>query len=299
MSAPQVGWSLVKETFWKWQKDNAADLSAMLAYYTLFSLAPLLVITVAVAGLAFGEQAVRGEIVGQIRDLVGEPEAVVIETVLRSARQPDSGIVATLIGFLVLLFGASKVFAQLQGALNLVWGVPPKPWRGILALIKDRSVSFAITIGMGFLLLSSLVASAVLNALGKFFQGLVPVRPEWLEIANFFISFGVITLLFAVIYKVLPEVRIAWRDVGFGAAITALLFTVGKTLIGLYLGRASVGSAYGAASSLVVLLFWVYWSAQLFFFGAEFTKTYADKYGSRRLGRRRLVAGFPIELSGT
>ncbi|MEB3830340.1 YihY/virulence factor BrkB family protein [Phormidium sp. CCY1219] len=277
----KVIWRLLKRTFAEWQKDKASRLAAALAYYTAFSLAPMLIIAIAVAGLVFGQEAAQGEIVAQLQDLVGREGAQVIETAIENARQPRSGIWATIISIALLLFGATGLFTQLQDALNTIWDVKPKPDEGVKKLLKTRVLSFAMVVAIGFLLLASLVVSAALAAIGKYFDNLVPELMFLWQTLNFVISLGVITLLFAMIYKVLPDVKIAWSDVWIGGAITSVLFALGKYLIGLYLGNSSVGSTYGAAGSFVVLLLWINYSAQILFFGAEFTQVYANRYGSR------------------
>jgi membrane protein len=273
-------WTLLKETFSEWREDKASRLAAALAYYTVFALAPLLIIVIAVAGLVFGQEAARGELIAQIQGLVGQEGAQLIETMVESASKPTSGIIATTIAIATILFGASGLFGQLQDALNTIWEVEPKPERGILGMIKDRFLSFTMVLGIGFLLLVSLIVSAVLSALNPYLKDLLPGSIYWIQILNFIISFGVITLLFAMIYKILPDVEIAWDDVWIGAVVTSLLFNLGKFLIGLYLGNSSAGSAYGAAGSLVILLLWVYYSAQILLFGAEFTQVYAKRRGS-------------------
>lgn len=274
-------WGLLKETFSEWNKDKAERLAAALAYYTVFSLAPLLVIVIAIAGSVFGAEAARGEIVGQIQGLVGREGAQFIQTAIQNASKPKAGTIASIISFVVLLFGASWVFGALQDALNTIWEVQPKPGRGVFTMIRSRFLSFTMILGIGFLLLVSLIVSAGLTAAFNLLGNLLPAFSFFLPIANFVISFLVITLLFALIYKVLPDVKIVLRDVWIGAAITSLLFTIGKSLLGLYLGNGSFGSTYGAAGSLVIILAWVYYSAQILFFGAEFTKVYAKRYGSR------------------
>lgn len=277
----QVIIELLKQTFTEWQEDKASRLAAALSYYTAFSLAPLLIIVIAITALAFGQDAAQGEIVGQLQDLVGREGAQAIETMIENSRKPTEGTIATLISIVILIFGATGVFSQLQDALNTIWNVAPKPGRGVKGIVKDRFLSFAMVIGIGFLLLVSLVLSAALSALSNYIGHLVPSLNVVWPLVNFLFSFAVITFLFAVIYKVLPDVKITWNDVWIGAAITALLFTIGKTLIGLYLGNSSVGSTYGAAGSFVVLLLWVNYSAQILFFGAEFTQVYANRFGSR------------------
>jgi membrane protein len=276
---PRVLWELLQEAGNEWLEDKAPRLGAALAYYTIFALAPLLLIVIAVAGFVFGEDAARGELFEQIRGLVGDRGAAAIEAMVANANQKEANTLATIVGVAMLLVGAAGLFGQLQDALNTVWEVQPKPGRGLWGFLRDRFLSFTMVLGCAFLLLVSLVVSAVLAALGSLFG-------DWQasvvgQLINIAVSFGVITGLFAMIYRFLPDVQLAWKDVWLGAAITALLFTVGKWLIGLYLGHSSIGSAYGAAGSLAVLLVWLYYSAQIFLFGAELTKAYADKHGSR------------------
>lgn len=272
---------LMKEAFIEWQQDKASLLAAALAYYTVFSITPLLVIAIAIAGAVFGREAAQGEIVQQINQLVGQQGAEAIETALKNANQPELGSIASIISIVVLLIGASGVFAQLQEALNTVWNVKPKPNSGIWGFIRKRLLSFGVVLAIGFLLLVSLIFSAVLSGISKLQIGILPGVTSLWQWLNFAISFGVITLLFALIYKYLPDVKIRWKDVWVGAIITALLFTIGKYLIGLYLGRGSLGSAYGAAGSLIVFLAWVFYSAQILLFGAEFTQVYTRKYGRK------------------
>ncbi len=274
---------LLKDTVGQWNEDKAPQLAAALAYYTLFSLAPLLIIVIAVSGLVFGQQAAQNQIVGQIQGMVGQQGAEMIQTMIQNASRPAEGIVATIIGVVTLIFGAAGAMGQIKAALNTIWNVPPQKGpggiKGILATLKSQLISFTMVLGIGFLLLVSLVLSAVIAGIS---QGIGKDLPTALmEAINFIISFGVITLLFGAIYKVLPDVKIDWRDVWIGAAITSLLFTVGKLLIGLYLGHSGTASSYGAAGSLIVLLLWVYYSAQILFFGAEFTQVYASQYGSQ------------------
>ncbi|MEM6403841.1 MAG: YihY/virulence factor BrkB family protein [Cyanobacteria bacterium P01_D01_bin.116] len=280
MSLKQI-WRLLKETFKEWNEDKASRLAAALSYYTVFSLAPLLIITIAIAGAVFGDDAARGEIVRQIQGLVGKDGAEVIQTALENAQRPDTRNLASIISIGVLLFGASNVFAQIQDALNTIWEVKPKPGRSLVQTLRKRFLSFAMVGGVGFLLLVSLIVNTGLSAMVNYFSGLVP-GVDWIwQFANFAISFAVITFLFAIIYKFMPDVKIDWSDVWVGSAITSLLFVIGKSLLGLYLGNGSFGSAYGAAGSLVVVLAWINYAAQIIFFGAEFTQVYARKYGSQ------------------
>ncbi len=270
---------LVKETFSEWSKDKASRLAAALSYYTIFSVAPLLIIAIAVAGLVFGRKAATDQLVGEIRDLVGNDGAQVIQSILQNASKTTSGILATLIGLATLLVGASGAFGQLQDSLNTIWEVRPKAGRGVRGVLRDRFLSFSMVLFIGFLLMVTLLLSAFLSGIGKYLADLLPMSSLVLQAINFAISLGVTSFLFALIFKVLPDAYIRWRDVWVGAAVTALLFSLGRFLIGLYLGRSSISSAYGAAGSLVVLLLWIYYSAQILFLGAEFTQVYARKFG--------------------
>jgi membrane protein len=272
--------TLLKATYVEWYADRGARLGAALAFYTLFSLAPLLIIIIAIAALAFGQEVAHAQIIRQIEGLIGAQGAQAIQTVIENASRPSSGIAATLIGLATLLFGATVVFSELQDALNGIWKIPPKPERGmVIGLIRDRFLSFTMVLAIGFLLLGVIVANAVLTAMLRIFGTMLPSQASFLHTANFILLLGIVTLLFAMIYKLLPDTTIAWSDVIIGALATALLFMVGKFLIGLYLVYSSVTSAYGAAGSLVVVLVWVYYSAQIFYFGAEFTKVYATRKG--------------------
>ena len=278
---PAMIWSLLRQTFSAWGNDKVPRHGAALAYYTVLSIVPLLIVIIALIGLVFGKEAAQGYILDQIANLVGPQSAEAIKDMIHRADQPTTGVVATLLAGGTLLLGASGVFGQLQDSLNTIWGVESKEGRGIWGLIKDRFISFAALLGTAFLLLVSLVLSAGLAAFGKWFEGWLPVPEFVLQGLEFIISFAVITGLFAMIFKVLPDARMAWSDVWVGAALTSVLFTLGKFAIGLYLGKSDVGSAYGAAGSLVILLVWVYYSAQILLFGAEFTQVYANAVGSR------------------
>jgi membrane protein len=269
-------WTITKEAFKDWNEDKAPRLAAALSYYTVFSLAPLLVLIIAIAGFIIGsDTTIRTQLIDQIRGLVGVQGATAVEELIANTSQPRNGILATVIGIVTLLIGATGVFGQLQDALNTIWEVEPKKGRGIMALVKDRFLSFTMILGTSFLLLVSLVISTFLSILNNYFTGLLGGIGIVAQILNFVISIGVITLIFALIFKVLPDVKVDWKDVWIGALVTALLFTIGKTLLGLYLGGGAATSAYGAAGSLVILLFWVYYSAQILFLGAEFTQVYA------------------------
>lgn len=279
---PSILWSLLKQTFAEWQRDKVSRLAAALAYYTAFALAPVLVIAIAVASFLFEQSTVQGQIIDQLRSLLGEDGAGMVQEMLVSAQSQDSNsFLATVIGVVLLIVGASGLFVQLQDALNTVWNVKARPDRGLVGLLRDRILSFGMVLVIGFLLMVSLLLSAALTAVSSFVGGGLPGLDALWQIANAVVSFGVITLLFGLIYKFLPDAKISWSDVQIGAAITALLFTIGKGLIGLYLGNSSAASAYGAAGSFVVLLLWIYYSAQILLFGAEFTQVYANRFGSR------------------
>jgi len=280
---------LFKRTLSAWSEDKAPTLAAALAYYTVFSIAPLLIISVAVAGLAFGEEAARGEVQEQLQGLVGANGAKVIQDMMLSASKPAEGLIATVVGLGILLFGATGVFAQLQDTLNVIWKAEPPKINGILDFLRVRLLSFTMVLGVGFLLLVSLLLNAALAAVGAYASRLVPGWEFFWQLINLGISFAVITLLFAMIYKVLPDAQVEWRDVWLGAAVTALLFSLGKFAIGLYLGKSSVASTYGAAGSVAILFIWVYYSAQLLFLGAEFTHAYSERHGA--LARRKARAG--------
>ena len=284
---PQGNWlsqqsQMIKAAVTAWVDDYAPSMGAALSYYTLFSLAPLLIIVIAVAGMVFGQEAAQGEIVTQLRAIMGAEGAMAVEGMLKAAREPASSMVATLVGIAVLLLGATAVFAELQSALDRIWHVSAAPAEsGIWQLLRTRLLSFGLVLGLGFMLTVSLVVSAALAALGKWWGNWMEGWDVILEILNFAVSLGIFTLLFAMIYKIMPRADIPWRDVWTGAAVTALLFMIGKVLIGLYLGKSSLASGFGAAGSLVVLLAWVYYSAQIFLFGAEYTWVYANRHGSR------------------
>ena len=276
---------LLRDTFREWSEDGANRLAAALAYYTTFSLAPLLVLVIAIAGLVGGRDAAQTQTMAQVEDLLGAEGREFVQEMIETASRPQTGWTATLIGAVTLLFGALGVFAELQNSLNTIWEVKPKPATGLLdgvrRFVVKRLVSFTMVLGIGFLLLASLVISAALSALGEYIGTRWPLADFWLSVINFLISFVVITFLFAMIFKFLPEIQIAWKDVWLGAAVTSALFTLGKFLIGLYLGRSEVGTNFGAAGSLAILLIWIYYSAQILFFGAEFTQVYANRYGSK------------------
>ena len=274
-------WHLLREAVKVWSDDYAPSMGAALSYYTLFSLAPLLLLVIAVAGMVFGQEAARGEILGQMRGIMGEDGGVAIEGMLKSVSQSGKGPIGTIVGVVLLLVGSTAVFGELQSALDRIWRTPaPKGESGLWHMVHTRLLSFGLVLGLGFLLIVSLVVSAALAALGKWWGALFHGWDILLEVLNFAVSFGIFTVLFAMIYKLMPRAKISWHDVWTGASVTALLFTIGKVLIGLYLGKSSLASGFGAAGSLVVLLAWVHYSAQVFLLGAEYTWVYANKYGS-------------------
>ncbi len=275
-------WTLTKAAASSWVEDYAQSMGAALAYYTMFSIAPLLLIVISIAGLLFGVEAARGEIVDQLRGLMGPQGAQAVQGLLESASRPAQSIPAVVVGSALLLIGATSVFAELQDALDRIWRAPKRPKETFWGLLRARLLSFGMILGIGFLLMVSLVVSAALAAFGRVWG---PLVADWALLAsgiNFLFSFGFTTTFFALIYKIMPRVAVDWTDVWIGAGVTALLFTVGKSLIGLYIGRSGVTSGFGAAGSLVVLLVWVYYSAQVFLMGAEFTWAYSLTFGSRR-----------------
>jgi membrane protein len=273
--------SLVKESFSEWSNDKCPRLGAALSYYTIFSLAPLLLLVVSIAGLAFGREAAEGRILGELSGMVGTEAAETIQTAGAKANKPAAGIIGLVLGFVALLFGATGVVVELQDALNTVWKVVPKPGRGIKGMIRTRLLSLAMIAALGFLLLVSLVVSALLAGLTGWLRGVIGdfVVIGW--IADIVISLAVVSSLIALMYKILPEAKVAWRDVWVGAGVTAFLFLLGKYLISVYIGQASVGSAFGAAGSLAVLLVWIYYSAQIILLGAELTRVYANRFGEK------------------
>ena len=273
--------ALLRQAGAAWLADNAPRLGAALAFYTLFSLAPVLIVAVSVAGFIFGEKAAQGEIVRQFQGLMGAQGATAIETIIQSSNRPTLGVFATLLGLLAILVGASGAFNELQDALNTIWKVDSRTKSFWTVISRQRLFSLGLVVATGFLLLTSLLVTAALSAAERFVSNLLPISAILLESINFVFSFGVITILFALIFKFIPDTSIAWRDVLMGATVTSLLFAVGKVIIGFYLGHSALTSAYGAAASLVIFLIWIYYSAQILLFGAELTHVYALKYGSR------------------
>ncbi len=276
---------VLRETAVGYNKGNGSTLAAAIAYRALFSIAPLLVIAVAVAGWVFGERAVAGELVGQIEGVVGKETAVLIQNLLSNASQGSSGTVATIISIVILFFGASSLFGQIKVALNQIWGVvPPKAensLQNIWNVVKTKLLSFLLVMLIGLLLLATLAVTTILSALDAYLGGLWAGAGSLVSVLDDGVVMAITAVLFAIIFKTLPDAEVAWRDVGLGALVTAVLFGLGEYLIGLYLTRTSVGSTYGAAGSLVVTLLWIYYSAQIFLFGAEFTQVYANQFGSK------------------
>ncbi|MDP3252424.1 MAG: YihY/virulence factor BrkB family protein [Hydrogenophaga sp.] len=275
--------ALIRDTLNAWIDDYAPSMGAALAFYTIFSITPLLLIVISLAGLFFGEQAARGEILEQLSGLLGTESARTVQTLLESLNRPEAGAYGTVVGVGVLIVGATTVFVELQDAMDRIWRAPEKHGgTGIFQFVRSRLLSVGIVLGIVFLLMVSLVASAALAALGKWWAPWFGEMALAANLVDWTLSFALMTSMFAMIYKWVPSVRVAWPDVLIGAALTAFLFTVGKFLIGLYIGRSGVASPFGAAASLVVLLMWVYYSAQIFLLGAEFTWIYAHRYGSRK-----------------
>ena len=276
----KAGCELLKLTFEEWTNDNAFELSAALAFYTIFSIAPVLLIAVGVASFFFSPGTATDQIVAEMDKMIGPQGANAVRQVIESSRGLGTGFWAVTVGIVTLITGATAVFGELQSALNQIWDVKAKPDRGVvMSFVVDRLRSFSIAICVGFLLLVSLVVSALISWVQNYMNNWLPMPWTW-QMANVIASLFVIGLLFAAIYKFLPDVEISWKDVWIGAAVTALLFTAGKYAIGVYLGRTATASAFGAAGSLVVLLFWVYYSSLISFLGAEFTQVYARRYGT-------------------
>lgn len=275
-------WRLLKETFQEWGKDKSSRLAAALAYYTVFSLAPLMIIVIAIAGFFFDQQTVRDQLTEQIQSLVGQSDLPVLQAV-EGANQPGqkSSLIASIISVVVLLFGATGVFAQLQDALNTIWNVEAKPENAAKGFIRQRILSFAMLITIGFLLVVSLVVSTILAALSGYLNDILPAFDVLWQLVNIALSIGILTLLFALMFKYVPDVEISWGDVWFGSILTAVLFTIGKFALGTYLGNSNFGETYGAAGSVILILAWVYYSSQIVFFGAQFTQVYARHYGSQ------------------
>jgi membrane protein len=280
---------MARQTFREWSDDNGGRLGAALSYYTIFSLAPLLLLVTSIAGLAFGRAAAEGTLFGQLAGLVGPDAARLIQSAVSKASQTRGGVIGTVVGLVVLLVGATGVVIELQGALDVVWKVEPKPGRGLRGVVRTRLLSVAMILSLGFLLLVSLVISAALTALSGWLRAVVGDIAVVSWLIDALVALVVISTLVALIYKILPDAKVAWRDVWVGAVATAILFMIGKYLIGLYIGKASVGSAFGAAGSLAVLLVWIYYSAQIVLLGAEFTRVYANRFGEKVRPSRQAI----------
>lgn len=266
---------VLKRSFADWNQDNCPRLGAALAFYTLLSISPLLILVMDLISIIFNRGDAQAKLLAQVQSVIGPSGKDAVQAILASGHSKSSTVVGAVLGIVTLLFGASGVFGELRSALNMIWEAKPKNASGVWGFLRERFFSFGMVLSVGFVLLVSLLVSTGLDAMTKFFSGLFPIPPSILEIFNFVISFLAIAILFAFIFKFVPEAPVAWGDVRIGALATALLFTIGKSLLGLYLGKTSPGSAYGAAGSLVVLVMWIYYSAQIFFFGAEFTHVYA------------------------
>ena len=284
--SPATAFDLVKTTATRWNDHDAPRLGAALAYYTLLSLAPLAILVVGICGLVFSQSSAEQQLFSQARELVGYQGAKTLQALAHSAHQSKGGFVAGIVAVITLVFGASGVFVELRDSLNTIWDAPPPSDSGVRNFIFRRLITFGMVLALGFLLLVSLVVSAALGIVEKYFMGLVPVHAAIAgEAANVFISLTAIAALFGLIFKFVPDVKIDWQDVGIGALVTAILFTVGRSLLAFYMATAGVGSTYGAAGSLVALVVWVYYSAQIFFFGAVFTRVYSEYCGSRKSRR--------------
>ena len=282
--------ALLMRAWTEWNEDEAPRLGAALSYYTALSLAPLLILLIAIAGLVFGQEAASGQLFDEIRSMVGTEGAKAIEEMVQNASKPGSGIIASIIGFLTLIFGASSVATELKSSLNIIWDRKASSAEGVSGMVKERSKALGVVLAAGFLLLVSLVVTSTVAAAGSFITRALPLPEGVLHLFTTLLTLLIVAGVFAVLFRFLPDVHLDWRDVLPGAIFTAVLFAIGKLLIGLYLGKASFGSTYGAAGSLVIVLVWVYYSAQIFFFGAEVTQVYAEQHGSDPLRKREARA---------
>lgn len=276
-----AAWKMLRETVLAFINDEALSRGAAIAFYTVTSIAPLLLIVIAIAGLVFGREAAQGAIIGQLSALMGQQTAEVLQGAVASASNKSSGIIATIIGAITLIVTASGVFGEMQTSLNAIWKAKPKGTT-VSRLIRARAASLGLVAALGFMLIVSLVVSTGLTAFGNYLNSILPFGTVILSVLNSIVSMALLSLLFAAIYKVLPDRTLQWRDVIVGAVVTSILFTIGKSLIGWYIGSSAVASSFGAAGALIVLLLWVYYSAQIFLLGAEFTKVYANRHGSKR-----------------
>ena len=274
-------WELLKQSFKGFGEDKLTKLSGSLAYCTVFSFGPLLIVIIFLSSIFFGQQAVEGKIYAQLADFLGHDTSLQLQEIIKKATISGKGTIAAIIGFVTLLFAATTVFAEIQDSINTIWGLKPKPKKGWLKILKNRMLSFSVIVSLGFLLVVSLGITAVIEALSNQLQSAFPdITVVFFYVLNQIVTLVVVTLIFGVVFKVLPDARIRWKDVFAGALVTAVLFMLGKFLISFYISKASIGSTYGAAGSLVVLLVWTYYSSLILYFGAEFTKAYAMKYGS-------------------
>ncbi|RAJ92671.1 membrane protein [Larkinella arboricola] len=273
-------WTLLVGAFNGFTDDRGLKLSAALAYYTVFSLAPLLVLLISITSIFFGEEAIKGQVFGQINGLIGNQAAAQVQQMIKSVELSGKTNTALITSIATLILGATSIFVEIQDSINMIWSIKPKPKRGWLKMLKDRLLSSSLIVSLGFLLIVSLIVNGLVLALSDMLMRFLPdVAVIFAQILNLIISFGVITILFGVIFKVLPDAKIAWKDIRWGAFFTALLFMLGRYLIGLYIETTSTASAYGAAGSLIVILVWIYYTAAILYFGAEFTKVYAEHYG--------------------
>jgi len=270
-------WTLLKSAAYGWFNDRCPSMGAAIAYYAVFSLAPLLILAIAMAGLLFGRDAAQGAVVSELAGLMGRDSAAAVQSLIEGARDKETGILATVIGTVILLFGATGAFSEIQGALNVIWKVDPPDRNPYFGLLRQRLLSLSLVAVVGFLMLASLLVSAALTAFGDYLHRIAAGLQAILQVVNLLISFATVTALFAMIFKILPDAAIAWRDVWLGAIVTALLFTAAKSLFSLYIGNSDIISGYGASAALVVILLWVYYSSQIMLFGAEITRAYAQR----------------------
>lgn len=283
-------WKILKETFKRFTSGNPIVFAAAIAFFTIFSLPPILIIIVNIAGKAFGNAAVEGEVANQISDLVGPASAVQIQEILKNASLDQSGFLFTIIGLVILVFSATVVFNFIQKALNSIWSVKPKPQKGVLKFAKDRLISFSMVVSLGFLMLVSLLVDAIMVIFSNYLNSLISgVAIYVIQTINFIISFGVVTVIFAVMFKILPDAKVKWKDVWMGAVVTAVLFNIGKLVIGVILGNSDIASTYGAAGSLAAILLWVFYSTVILLIGAEFTYVYSKMKGRTILPRKNAV----------
>jgi membrane protein len=290
-------WVVLKESFNGFSNDKVAKLSASLAYYTIFSLGPLLICIIYLCGIFFGREAVQGNIYHQIEGFVGRDAAIQLQDIIKNAAITSKGNIAAIIGFIALLLGATSVFAEIQDSINMIWGLKPKPKMGLLKLLITRLMSFGVIVSLGFLLLVSLSITALIEALNNRLKAAFPdMAIVIFYIINLIITLSVTTLLFGVIFKVLPDAKIKWKDVLAGAIATSILFMIGKFAISFYISKSNVGTTYGTAGSLIILLLWIYYSSFILYFGAEFTKSYAMKYGSEIHPNEYAVTAQQIEI---